>query len=69
MPSQRSGSLWQRRGHQVCLVHCQQHLLFGIWKVRAKHDSGPLHMLSSLIVGWMWLAYVAILTGGAFPTV
>ena len=34
-------------------------LLFGIWKVRTNHDSGPRHILSSLIVGGMWLALVA----------
>ena len=44
-------------------------LFVGIVKVRAKDDSGNRHIVSSLLVGVLWFAYFAFLSGGGFPTV
>ena len=44
-------------------------LVFGIWKIWTKRDSGQLHVLSFLIVFFLTLAYLGWVYMGNFPTV
>ena len=41
----------------------------GIQKNRTEKESGQLHILSALLVGGMWIAYLLYVAGGGFPSV